>query len=133
MMKKPTLLFFFLLCSTDVFAEWVVVGFAGVNDDITQYVDQKSIQKQGNKVKIGRMLDYSKVQTFKKYSFLSSVSRHEYDCVKETTRLLDLTLYSGNMKKGDVTYSHKNIKAKAYSMKPETVDEYYFKMACHPQ
>ena len=61
---------------------------------------------------------------------MSSVSQHEYDCVKKTTRLLDLSLYSGNMKKGNTVYNHMNIKSKPYLMKPETIDEFYFKLAC---
>ena len=125
-MKKLTLLLL-LMVSTSVFAEWTVVG--GV-DGMTAYADSDSIKKKGTKVKMWSLFDYKTVQKFDNLSYLSSVTRNEYDCEEETRRMLDLHWYSGNMRQGDIVYSNTNIKRESKSIIPESTIEVLFKIAC---
>ena len=127
-MKKLTLLLL-LMVSTSVFAEWTRVAR---NDDagLTVYDDLGTIKKKGNKVKMWDLFDYKTVQKSAGDRYLSSMSRSEYDCEEETTRMLDLHHYSGNMKQGEIVYSVTNIKDEATSVRPETMEEILFKVAC---
>ena len=115
------------MVSTSVFAEWTVVG--GV-DGMTAYADSDSIKKKGTKVKMWSLFDYKTVQKFDNLSYLSSVTRNEYDCEEETRRMLDLHWYSGNMRQGDIVYSNTNIKRESKSIIPESTIEVLFKIAC---
>jgi hypothetical protein len=128
-MKKILVLLLLMVVSTSVFAEWTVVG--GV-DGMTAYAyaDSDSIKKKGTKVKMWSLFDYKTVQKFDNLSYLSSVTRNEYDCEEETRRMLDLHWYSGNMRQGDIVYSNTNIKRESKSIIPESTIEVLFKIAC---
>ncbi len=119
------------MVSTNVFAEWTDV--AG-NDaaGLTKYVDLEKINRQSNKVKMWQLSDFKTVQIFAEDNtrYLSSVSRYEYDCEEETARQLDLYWYSGNMRGGEVVYSHSNIQNQAESIVPGSVGETLYKIAC---
>jgi len=127
-MKKLTLLLL-LMVSTSVFAEWTRV--AGTPDgDITAYADSETIKRKGSKVKMWSMNDYKTVHSLDNGGYLSGASYDEYDCEGGTRRMLDLYLYSGNMRSGDIVYSHKNIKEEAESIIPQSILESLFKIAC---
>ena len=125
-MNKLTLLLL-LMVSTNVFAEWTEVGS---NDEMTAYVDFGTIKKKDHKVKIWILFDFKTVQKAISYRYLSQMERDEYDCDEETSRMLDLYWYSGNMKQGDIVYSETNMKDGTLSLPPGSTGERLLKIAC---
>ena len=116
--------------SADGFAEWSSV-FESVDGNETIYVDFKSIRKIGNnKVELWYLLDFKKTQQSVNYSYLSSVVHDEFDCDKKIIRMLNLSFYSGNMRRGEVVWSNSNIKEKPHSIMVGTTTETVFKLAC---
>ena len=116
--------------SADGFAEWSSV-FESVDGNETIYVDFKSIRKIGNnKVKLWYLLDFKKTQQSVNYSYLSSVVHDEFDCDKKIIRMLNLSFYSGKMRRGEVVWSNSNIKEKPHSIMVGTSTETVFKLAC---
>jgi hypothetical protein len=116
--------------SADGFAEWSSV-FESVDGNETIYVDFKSIRKIGNnKVKLWYLLDFKKTQQSVNYSYLSSVVHDEFDCDKKIIRMLNLSFYSGNMRREEVVWSNSNIKEKPHSIMVGTITETVFKLAC---
>ena len=128
-MKKLTLLLL-LMISTNVMAEWTPVSSSG-NGAMSVYVDFGTIKRKGNKVKMWDLFDYKTVQETAGKRYLSSITRSEYDCEEETTRMLDLHGYSGNMKTGDNVFSNTNIQNQSTSIRPDTIEEVVFKIACY--
>ena len=116
--------------SADGFAEWSSV-FESVDGNETIYVDFKSIRKIGNnKVELWYLLDFKKTQQSVNYSYLSSVVHDEFDCDKKIIRMLNLSFYSGNMRREEVVWSNSNIKEKPHSIMVGTITETVFKLAC---
>ena len=116
--------------SPDGFSEWSSV-FESVDGNETIYVDFKSIRKIGNnKVELWYLLDFKKTQQSVNYSYLSSVMHDEFDCDKKIIRMLNLSFYSGNMRRGEVVWSNSNIKEKPQSIMVGTSTETVYKLAC---
>ena len=127
---KKILILLLLMVSTSVFAEWTRVT-ESADGDLTAYIDFGTIKRKGNKVKMWYLQDYKAVHSLSRNGeYLSGASYHEYDCEEDTKRMLDLYLYSGNMRQGDIVYSHKNIKEEAESIIPQSIEESLFKIAC---
>ena len=124
-MKKLTLLLL-LMISTNVMSEWKPIGFS---DEQTQYVDLESIRKKGNKVKLWFLLDLKKVKIIENKSILSIMGHEEYDCKEETTKVLDMFFYEGNMKNKEI-FSEVNIHDEPTSIRPNTVESLNYKIAC---
>lgn len=98
------LIMFLVLDSGHVYAEWVLVS----GDDaagLAVYVDPATIRRNGNLAKMWQLYDYKTVQTVAGDSLLSMKRFNEYDCMKERTRMLGYTWFSGNMGNGTVVYS----------------------------
>jgi hypothetical protein len=128
MMKKLVVLLL-LMVSTNVFAEWTEVN-GNKDAGLTTYVDYGTIKNQNNKVKIWTLYDYKRVQQVEDSRFLSSVTHTEYNCEEETSRMLDVYWYSGNMRNGEIVWSSTNIKKETVSIIPESIDEGNFNIAC---
>ena len=129
-MKKLTLLLLLMVSTTSVFAEWTVVGS---NDAVgmTTYADFGTIKRKSHKVKMWDLYDFKTVQKGAGGErYLSAISRNEYDCEEETVTLLDLHGYSGNIKTGDNVFSITNIKDEAKSIRPDTIESIFYKIAC---
>ena len=126
---KKILVLLLLMVSTNIFAEWTRVDS---NDPagITAYVDYGTIKRKGNKVKMWGLFDFKTVQEVAGKKYLSVMSRNEYDCEEETSRLLDFHYHSGNMRQGVAVLSDTNIKDEPESISPESIDETLFKIAC---
>ena len=75
-------------------------------------------------------MDFKKTQQSVNYSYLSSVVHDEFDCDKKIIRMLNLSFYSGNMRRGEVVWSNSNIKEKPHSIMVGTYTETVFKLAC---
>ena len=124
-MKKLTLLLL-LMISTNVMAEWTV-GDTSSDGTQTVYLDIDTIKRKENKVSMWIMIDYKTVQ---EGGFLSAVTRYEYDCEENTSRMLDFIWYKGNMMSKDVLYGDSNMKQESRSISPNSMDETILKIAC---
>ena len=110
--------------------EWTKVE-SSKNGAITFYADFTTIGKKENKVKMWVLLDYKTVNKLTQgEQYLSATAQNEYDCEEETTRMLDINLYSGNMVTGEAVQSYSNIKDESESISPGSIDESLFKIAC---
>jgi len=129
-MKKLTLIML-LLVSTNIFAEWTSVSDATLGDNnFDAYIDLKSIRKDGNKVQLSYLLDFTIVQKVMDFRYWSTVDHYEFDCSEETERQLDAYWYSENMMQGDVVESETNIKDQPKPITPKTINEIFFNIAC---
>ena len=126
-MKKLTLLLL-LMVSTSVLAEWTTVGGG---TDLISYIDFGTIKRKDNKVKMWSLIDLKTVHEFSGGErYLSGMMRSEYDCEEETMRMLDVYYYSENMREGEVVVSNTNITNEATSVRPDSIEETFFKIAC---
>jgi hypothetical protein len=129
-MKKLTILLL-LMVTTSVFAEWTKVTSSKGGEN-TFYIDFETIKRKGHKVKMWDLYDFKTVKEGRGgKGYLSSLMLHEYDCEEETIRLLDLHGYSGNIKTGDNVFSHSNLKEEPKSIRPDTIDSVFYKIACY--
>ncbi len=128
-MKRLTVLLL-LMVSTNVFAEWTMVGEVTAKGGWVAYADTQSIRKNGNKVTMWHLLDLQTFGMVGSNKYLSTVIRREYDCEAETSRLLDDYWYAGNMKTGELINSLTNIKEDHVSMIPGNLIETLFNIAC---
>ena len=126
---KKILVLLLLMVSTNVFAEWTEVN-GNKDAGVTFYVDYGTIKNKNNKVKIWTLSDYKRVKQVEDSRYLSQVTRVEYNCEEETSRMLDVYWYSGNMRNGEIVWSSTNIKDEAVSIIPESIDEGTFNIAC---
>ncbi|GDX85628.1 hypothetical protein LBMAG43_16700 [Methylococcaceae bacterium] len=129
---KKILLMLLLLTSTNSFAEWTEVAKTQAHS-YTTYIDFKSIRSNGSKVRLWDLYDYNrakKLHSGSKEYYLSALSHHEYDCVKQTIRELDLFRYSKNMRDGVMVYSKQNINSEPESILPSSIHEGLLKLAC---
>jgi hypothetical protein len=77
------------------------------------------------------LTDFKKAEKYGDHTLLSMVTRDEYDCKKNTIRLLEIYGYSGNMQSGDIVLSDERITGEAQSIKLGTSEETFFEIACH--
>jgi hypothetical protein len=110
---KKILILLLLMVSTSGYAEWTAMGGDG---DATAYVDFGTIKRKGNKAKMWYLTDFKVVKESEGDRYLSMIARDEYDCEEKTKRTLDLYLYSGNMKSGEIVFSQTNITMEAESI-----------------
>ena len=76
--------------------------------------------------------DYKTVETDVGISYLSSKSQDVYDCGEERSRLLALTMFSGNMGSGKVVYSSSN-EGKWDPVAPKSVGQILWEVVCKKQ
>jgi len=115
--------------SAGAMAEWTKIG-AAADGKFDSYVDLSTIRKSGNVVKIWNLRDYKKTQIDAGgKSYLSWMTRMEYDCNEENFRQLSIYQYSGNMKNGDIVWSG-DVVDKWNSIPPESIGEVAFKIVC---
>jgi surface-adhesin protein E len=93
-----------VLSSGPAYAEWMWVS-ANNQVGLTIYVDPDTISRNGDLVKLWQLYDYKAVQTVGSDAFLSSKAQRQFDCVKQRTRLLAFTHFTGNMGSGNRVFS----------------------------
>jgi len=109
-------------------AVWFEVG---VNNDIgtTFYVDLISIRKSGDKAKMWSLHDHKSARNTLGFMSLSSKSLNEYDCKEDQVIMLFLSVYSGNMGKGEVALTMMDIVTWAH-VPPGTISKILLNLAC---
>ena len=118
--------------SAGAMAEWTKIGDASstTTGEFDFYADLSTIRKSGNTAKMWDLKDFKKAQTAANgKSYLSSMTRREYDCNEEKFRGLSIYLYSGNMKNGDMV-SGGDYVGEWNSILPESTGATAFKFAC---
>lgn len=117
-----------LLSVGPVYAEWM---WASANNQVglTIYVDPDSISRDGDLVKLWQLYDYKTIQTVAGNSFLSSKAQRQFDCVKQRTRLLAFTHFTGNMGSGIRVFNDLD-ESEWRPVAPGSVGQSMWKVAC---
>jgi nitrate reductase cytochrome c-type subunit len=129
-MKKILTILLLMVVSTNVLSDWTKVSDSS-HANRTAYVEYHTLLKKENKVKMTSLTDFKKAEKYGDHTLLSMVTRDEYDCEKNTIRLLEIYGYSGNMQSGDIVLSDERITGEAQSIKLGTSEETFFEIACH--
>jgi hypothetical protein len=112
-------------------AEWIKLGT--VDDGaFSDYVDLDSIRGKGDVVRFSLVRDYATVQTTadKKFTFRSSKSQVEIDCLEEQSKGLAVSLHSEPMAGGQVVYSSSDPGSARSRIGPGTVASAALKIVC---
>jgi len=127
--KRSLIGLMLMAVSAGAMAEWTKIGGT---DDFDEYADLSTIRKSGNTAKMWELRDFKKAQTSTSNgkSYLSDMTRREYDCNEEKYNLLSLYQYSGNMRNGDIVLSGENSDSRWTSIPPGSMVETTFKIAC---
>ena len=129
-MKKILTILLLMVVSTNVLSDWTKVNDSS-HANRTAYVEYNTLLKKENKVKMTSLTDFKKAEKYGDHTLLSMVTRDEYDCEKNTIRLLEIYGYSGNMQSGDIVLSDERITGEAQLIKLGTSEETFFEIACH--
>jgi hypothetical protein len=97
-MRKAVLIALLALASGNATAEWARVSGDGAS---TSYANAATIYREGSMVKMWDMVDYKNVQTPAGRPYHSMASHVEYDCAGKQIRTLTVSMYAGNLAKGN--------------------------------
>jgi hypothetical protein len=131
---KQLLAFWFLLTllvlsSGPACAEWVLID--KTEQGMYTYVDPDSIRRTGDLVEMWQLFDFKNVQISKMgRSFLSMRAQIEYGCLGEQSRSLALTVFTGNMGKGEVVPSTRIKESEWEPVAPASMAQRLWKLAC---
>lgn len=102
-MHRIILMVLLAVVSSKAMSEWISVGS---NANFTSYVDPATISKEGDKVKMWHLFDYSKPHgDASEAKYLSMKVQDENDCKDMLSRTLAISFHSENMGRGKVVYS----------------------------
>jgi len=125
-MNRLLLGLMFLLTATAARAEWTMIGDG---DNFILYVDTGTIRRNGDFVKMWSLVDLKTEEVVEGDSHLSRLVQDEYDCKEEMTRILAMSVFSGNMRSGRTVYT-KSVIGKWRPVSPGSVGEGSYKIAC---
>ena len=127
-MKTLLLIFFLLLVTTSVFAEWKFYDLSksgGMN-----YYDNSSISRNGDKVKVMHYANFSQDDELTKLTKMSSARvLYEVDCVNETREILEFKAFSKTDLKGDMTDAM-NPNPEIENIVPNSIGAVLMKLVC---
>lgn len=115
-----------LLSSGPAYAEWVNIN---ENDTFTVYLDPDSIRRKGESVKMWILYDYKTLQSATSLAHLSDSIQLEGNCTEKLQRRLADTWWSGNMRSGNVVFSH-SAEGNWIPIGPGTVGHTLWSFAC---
>lgn len=102
-MHRVILMILLTVVSSSAMARWVEIGN---NENYTTYVDSTTVRKAGNKVKMWSLFDYKVVfPSIEGRLTLSAKRQDEFDCKKVQSRVIDRSVHSENMGRGEVVYA----------------------------
>jgi hypothetical protein len=102
------------------------------DDEVTQtvYVDQTTIHKNGNNVKMWFLFDYKKAQELAYLPLYMSIKRqNEFNCKEEQIKNLYESYHAKNMGGGKVIYND-NTPDNWSTVSPDSIDRKLWKFAC---
>ena len=88
---------------------WTVVS--NLVGGTTSYANSNSVSRNGNKVTMWDMLDFSKAQESGGATIFSAKKHQEYDCIESKIRIIGFAMFSGNMGSGKVVSSTSSFRA----------------------
>jgi hypothetical protein len=122
------LLALLMLVACSAWADWKQVA---EGTDTVLFVDFGSIRKDGNKLRVWQMTNFSKPRIVLGQEVLSLRARVEFDCKKEQEKLVSVSLFSQYFATGDLI----KLEDKGADWKdipPDTVGWDVFKSVCKP-
>ena len=127
-MTRLLLFILLFLSSAPAYAEWVKIGDQD-QARMTVYVDQDTIHRKGELVKMWHLDDFKTVQTVEDNSYLSIKTQQEYDCAADRFRALVFTWFSDNMGLGTAIYSV-SYEQSWEPVHPDSVGQVLWNVAC---
>jgi hypothetical protein len=111
-------------------AAWIALG-EYAEDGSTIYADPTTLARTGAIVRMGDLTDFKTMQ-FRSGSgrYLSVRTLNEYDCDQMQSRLVALSMHSGNMANGDIIFSNDSFNADFRSIAPYTSSALLQQIAC---
>lgn len=127
-MHKAMLMLLLAVVSSSAAAQWVRAGNDG---EFAHYADLSTTGKTHNsRVRMRTLIDFKTAQRVAQgITFLSSVTKVEYDCKEGESRDLHTKFYSGNMGRGRVVHVA-NDPGVWESIQPGSMSEILWKAAC---
>ena len=120
------LLTLLLLSMGPAYAEWVKIN---ESDTFTVYADPDTISRKGDLVKMWILYDYKTLQLSTGVAHLSDSIQLEANCTEKLQRRLAYTWWSGNMRDGNVVFSHSG-EGNWIPIGPGTVGHTVWSFAC---
>lgn len=118
-------------------AEWTKVdervferSMSGEQTTINAYVDLATIVKSGYMVKMQNLFDYETVRIGLAGKYLSEQKPAEYDCKEGRMRTLSYLMFSGRMGNGAAIWLNNNPTLIWEQVKPNSMEEALWKIAC---
>lgn len=118
--------------SRPVATEWIIVKDATpIGDGIVTYAASSTIRKVGTKVSMWSMIDSTVIQgAAVDRPHFSWQDEWEYDCQDKRSRPVQFREYSGKMGTGENVYSQAQPGYIWHEVRPGSVGEALWKMAC---
>lgn len=126
-MRNSLLAALLAMLAGNALAEWTVVD---AGDTQTFYADLATIRNSANTTKMWMVVDFVKPWTTpagKKY--LSQASLFEFDCTEQRARMLQSSMYSAQMGRGNQVFSSSDPWNWEY-IQPGTVKAKFITIAC---
>jgi len=107
--------------------QWLLISGT---ENAREYIDQATITRNGNFVKVWVMGDLDSARPFKGKTFRSLKGLWEFDCIGRRARLTHASLYAGQMGAGDLIDSD-YVNDTWKPAVPQSVGETKLKFACN--
>jgi hypothetical protein len=127
-MHRIVLMLLLVVVSNSAMAEWVKIYS---EDAFAIYVDSSTIRKNGSKVKLWQIVDYSKPQDTAIIgpAYSSTKGQFELDCRSEQVNQIYFLLQTGNMGQGRTVVAYEAPKP-WLPVVPDTAIQIVWKYAC---
>jgi surface-adhesin protein E len=119
-------------CSRPVATDWIAVNdTAPTADGFVTYAAPSTIRKTGTTVKMLSMIDFKVIPgAALDRPHFSWIDEWEYECQYKSLRPIGFREYAGNMGTGENVFSLTSPAFQGIAVKPGTVSEALWKMAC---
>lgn len=109
-------------------AEWLALGRT---ENFRAYLDQKSLEKDGDLVRVFQLMDFVTAQWADERTVVGSIrSQVEYDCRQPRSRTLTLEAYSEQMGDGRLVANERVPNPEWEGVKPGSMSEKIRQLVC---
>lgn len=126
-MTKFILTLLLVALSNNTIADWSLL--TRDEQDTNVYVDETTIRRSKSTVKMWTLLDFATTQVVAGVSFQSGRSQKEYNCRRESTRILSMSFHSGRLGLGKTVHTE-SVPTLWVPISPTSVEEELFKFVC---
>lgn len=118
----------FLFGSSSAQAEWLALGR---NENFRAYMDQKSLQRNGDLVQVFQLMDFVTAQWADERTVVGSIKTLvEYDCSQPRSRTIALEAYSEQMGDGRMVATERLPNPDWEGIKPGSTSDNIRQMVC---